>query len=621
MTNIFIASAHTRGAPLPQLVNEIRIIEKVLQPLKERGSIGVISNRAANVDDIFHTFTTEKNIQVFHYAGHADGESLHLEEKGNIKGIAELFGLSGRDEKGNGSLRFAFINGCSSAGQVESLHKAGVEAVIATIRPIEDQAALTLAKQFYRTWSIEGKKLKDAFDTAIARVKTTSGVEFRGGSIFTNEISNYPFSGGQLPWGLYINPGLENTAIIENWVLNKRPKLPPMFMEEVRPNANQSLRELVHAFRKSDAEAQQIIRNERKDPLMVLIERLPWIVGTHLRRLFAAEEGKTMAEPGIERLKELITAYSELTRFISYLTLTMLWDAKREGFDIPELPFELVPDEEEFKKTDYVFHIREHFKILDEIDNTDPLQMEPKIGQLLQTIDDENGLRPDYLIMEEWKHALAESDERFAELVNSRTTEAGDDIKKLVLEAETMYARFLKASLFLTHYQLHTVRSVVVDKIRNLNDEQPYSHYTISLHAAFSQLQSSLTVRETATDSYCLLLTPRNQSVDKLANAINLSPFYIDRSSFIGNSTNSYPAIFVLDYCRKNGMDKEYVFHYIDADVNHNYAFAKDNQLVIDPFGATLPDHMEVAPEEIIRFERIYEQFEQMDLDIPHGNN
>ncbi len=201
--------------------------------------------------------------------------------------------------------------------------------------------------------------------------------------------------------------------------------------------------------------------------------------------------------------------------------------------------------------------------------------------------------------------------------MQSRATEKPEGVKGLVLEAEAVYARFLKAALFLTQYKLHTVRSIVVDKIRNLNAERPYSHYTISLHAAFSQLQTATTPLETATDNYCLLLTARGQQEDTLTSAINLSPFYIDRSSFIGKNTGNYPSVFALDYCEGDDFDKKYVFHYIDNDINHHYAFEQDNELVIDPYGAVLPEHLEVEPATAERFEPIYEQLQQLESDLP----
>ena len=190
--------------------------------------------------------------------------------------------------------------------------------------------------------------------------------------------------------------------------------------------------------------------------------------------------------------------------------------------------------------------------------------------------------------------------------------------------AEAIYAKFLSSVLFFTKYKLHTVRSIVVDKVRSLSDATPYSHHTMSLHAAFGDLETLLTEREAATDNYCLLLAPLVKNGDTLADAVNLSPFYLDRSSFIGNSSGNYPALFAMDFKRVKESDffddeEEYVFHYIDKDINHDYAFAKDLELVINKVGAELPDHIEDRQKLSKSFIKVFQQIEQLNKDFPHN--
>ncbi|MCO6480400.1 MAG: CHAT domain-containing protein [Phaeodactylibacter sp.] len=617
MKHIFLACAHApEQTPLPGLVQELRAIERALAPLHQRRLYELESNRAANTDDIFNQFTNTPDIEVFHYAGHADGEALYLEEAGHIKGIAELFGLNRQEGGGANPLRLVFLNGCATRGQVSSLHAVGVAAVIATNAKVNDEAARQLAGQFYSTWATEGRTLEQAFQTAVAKMHTLPEAASRGFDMDIASLPDGPYEEA-IPWGLYLNPALPDEDI-KQWVLNQPPPLPEMVLEGIRPNPTQSLRELVFLFKKSIPE----LRTSRQDPLMVLIERLPWIVGTHLRRLFAVEPGRTMAEPGLERLRELITAYSELTRFLSYLSLSMLWDAVSEGFEVAPLPFPLIPTEEDYTSTDFIFRTRTHLERLENLNNTDPLHLEPHFRAFLQEIDNEEGLRPGYLLMEEWKQALATGDERFEALARSRAAGKANAEKGLALEAEAIYAGFLKACLFLTEYKLHTVRSIVVDKIRKLESEHPYSHHLIALHAAFETPKTATTMRETATDNYCLLLTPRKNADDPalLNDIVNLSPFYLDRSSFIGNNINSYPAVFTLDYQRGEGFYKEYVYHYIDRDINHDYAFAQDNELAITTDGARLPEHIEAGPEAMERFEKVHLQLEQLEMDIPQTN-
>ena len=335
-----------------------------------------------------------------------------------------------------------------------------------------------------------------------------------------------------------------------------------------------------------------------------------------------------MLQPGKERLRELISAYSSLTRFISYISLSMLWDSRRQqlnlqpGASFAPLPFSLIPEEAEYQSTDYIFRAKAYQERLGQLKKAvvDPIGLIPKINDFLNKVEQEEELGQGYLVMEGWKQSMAAGEKQLEELMKSRAKGNADGLKQLVLEAEAIYTRFLKAALFLTEYKLHTVRSIVVDKLRSLDDSRPYSHYTISLHAAFSELQTMLTERETATDSYCLLLTHRAQEGDVLAEAINLSPLYIDQTSYINNNTRDYPAVFTLDYRKGQDMEAEYCFHYIDTDVNHQYTFANDHQLAINWLGAPYLEHIELEPEDEELFKRIHEQLMHLEQDIPHQN-
>ena len=104
------------------------------------------------------------NIILFHYAGHADGKSLHLgSEAARSQGIAELLAQCPR-------LKLVVLNGCSTKGQVEYLKECGVKAIIATHAPIDDNKAETFAQRFYQCLA-NNDNVETAFNTAIAQVR------------------------------------------------------------------------------------------------------------------------------------------------------------------------------------------------------------------------------------------------------------------------------------------------------------------------------------------------------------------------------------------------------------------------------------------------------------------
>ena len=427
MKQILLAAAHLEHAPLPALVSEIRVIEKLLMPLHQQKNLDIQSNRAANIDDLFDHFSQYPSTEIFHYAGHADGSNLYLEEAGNIKGIAELFGLNRVSATGWNTLRLVFLNGCASKGQVSSLHKAGVQAIIATSRPIDDQLGALFARNFYQSWNEENCTFLKAFETACARVHTQSA-----DTEIVTEQRNLAFQDKAdyvepLPWGLYLHPALEDPDQVHNWVLHEIPRLPDMLLAEVKSNATQSLSELVREFIKQ--EKQRSFSRKRRDPVLMLIERLPWTIGTHLRRLFAAGSNRTMLEPGLERLKELIAAYSDLTQFLSYLSLAILWDSRRKQLELQPnahfeaLPFSLIPETDHYEATDYIYRTSIYLERIHQLSDAivDPIQILPHIEAVIQKVEDEKVLASAYNIMEGWKQAMATGEEQLAALIAARS--------------------------------------------------------------------------------------------------------------------------------------------------------------------------------------------------------
>ncbi len=611
MNNIFLAGAHLEGAPLPELVEEIRQLETILRPLHERAIWGLESNRAANLNDVFGTFSRgNAKITVFHYAGHAGQQELHLDGGGQVRGIAELFGLT----QGSG-LQLVFLNGCATAGQVGAFHQAGVGAVIATSRPIGDELAYGFAVCFYQTWAMEGKTLEQAFQTATAFLHSKATgknhevvVETRGfGRV--NEAEKTA-----LLWGLYLNPQLtaDQQKHLRHWALNPPPQLPPQLLRDVPSHTTESLLELVYDFEQNDAEAQKEIA-EGKDPLLVLITRLPWTVGTHLRRLFAVEDSQSMTEAGAERLKELVSGYTELTRFISYLALSALWDERQKAHVSPErlhqLP--LIPDTDGQVSTDYIWRLRQYFALQKEIPG-DPFGLEEHLENFLNTVDTE--LTEGYHFIEALKQVLAPDSppEILQELVLTRTGKV-EGLADICLQTEAIFSRFLRAALFLTKFRLYTVRSILVDKIRFLDLKNPYVHKTMSLHGAFSDIKLIPTPRAIASDNACILFAPANQPSDPLAGALNLSPFYIDKSAYLEDKIAHSPTVYVLKY---QTTGDEFVYEYLDGDVNHQYIFAEDHRLVIRRYGAVFPAALKIDLKDSQRFQVVYQQLRKLNQDF-----
>ncbi|MDX2249437.1 MAG: CHAT domain-containing protein [Bacteroidia bacterium] len=196
---IFLAYANDRTDPsryLRNLVSEVRIIRRMLEQ-KVSPPYRVIVRGNATVQEIEEVFDRNPGkIEVFHFAGHADGLQLLFESETGEKETAGMEGFTRFLGKQSG-LRLVFLNGCATQSHAESLVKEGVSAVIATHTAIRDRAALAFAERFYKRLA-DRRTIRQAFEDAETRAYTqfSRGDEFRSFYIPGENAT-------ALPWKLY----------------------------------------------------------------------------------------------------------------------------------------------------------------------------------------------------------------------------------------------------------------------------------------------------------------------------------------------------------------------------------------------------------------------------------
>lgn len=125
------------------------------------------------IEKLFKLFDFYKGrIILLHFAGHADGKGIYLDNHAKVEGLSRLF----KREVEDGQLQLVFLNGCSTVGQVKLLSEAGVPSVIATNCPINDQKAIDFSKRFYESLTNINAKttLKEAFENSKTRLLTDS---------------------------------------------------------------------------------------------------------------------------------------------------------------------------------------------------------------------------------------------------------------------------------------------------------------------------------------------------------------------------------------------------------------------------------------------------------------
>src|SRR5271166_2544236 len=149
---------------------------------------------------------------ILDYGGHAGGDRLFLESAGTEGAVAHAEGLATfLGQRRN--LQLVFLNGCSTRAQAAGLLDAGVAAVIATARAIEDAIALEFAAAFYSELA-SGATLRAAYEAARGRVLAGRGsapqAYFRTRDLGTTDhVPVDPADDRGFPWELRLAAGAE----------------------------------------------------------------------------------------------------------------------------------------------------------------------------------------------------------------------------------------------------------------------------------------------------------------------------------------------------------------------------------------------------------------------------
>ena len=199
---------------LRDLPEELRQLQAILEAAEGKGLCKLVVRPNAELKQIFETFTEHRDrVAIFHYGGHAGGDGLFLESTGTEGAVAHAEGLATFLRQRH-NLQLVFLNGCSTRAQAAGLLDAGVAAVIATARAIEDAIALEFAAAFYSKLA-SGATLRAAYEAARGRVLAGRGsapqAYFRTRDLLvgTDHASVDPADDRGFPWELRLAPGAE----------------------------------------------------------------------------------------------------------------------------------------------------------------------------------------------------------------------------------------------------------------------------------------------------------------------------------------------------------------------------------------------------------------------------
>ena len=205
---------------LRNLPEEHRQLHEILREAESNGLCRLELLPYATLDEIFDVFTRNRDqVTILHYAGHADSGRLLLESSAAGGAPAHAAGLATFLAQRRG-LQLVFLNGCSTRAQIARLLEAGVSAVIATARAIDDGMAREFAAAFY-TELASGAPLRAAYEAARGRVLAARGDAPKAyyqsrelGDPTADAVSPDPSDDHGFPWEF--RPGAE---LVERWSL------------------------------------------------------------------------------------------------------------------------------------------------------------------------------------------------------------------------------------------------------------------------------------------------------------------------------------------------------------------------------------------------------------------
>ena len=536
---VYVTFANDQNEFLETLKAERDGIAAALQPYDDSAVIQYSLQTAASIDLIFQRLgEIPDRLAIFHYAGHASGESLHL-DGGDAKGagLADRFGLF------KSSLKLVFLNGCATRGQVAALIARGVKAVIATAAPINDAMAKDFSVGFYNALA-DGMTLGDAFETATALVKT------KGDSRAPQASRGFSWGGmpetptEALPWGLYLGEGGE--AVLD-WTLpplrDVGPELsPPTEVNAVNEALRNALSEGLSSANPGFAAAVQDLSNPwSPNPGAVqeaIVDKLPAPIAEQVRKLFNQEVEDEA------RLRQLLQTYDVTLRLFCFTALAQLWNEmdSNPGLRITEdqrdrlrKRLELTADDAKcYDDFGLIVTVMQIFQA----NGVQPFMPEcVKLAAELTNDRPDDPVELAHAFMEDLRARLPASPA--PPNVEPAPSLPPDQVKALCAEAYGRLGVVLADLGFVTRYFPVTVKRIEVRKARNEDAKYLYTEFALDRLTRGSTAARYL--RTMISDSGCVLLRlgriPPGTPLEK--TYLNLTPFVIDQSSIYDDRVSS----------------------------------------------------------------------------------
>lgn len=544
MDVLFFAFANDSANPLATLKDEAAELSRLLSPGEQKGHYVLVFEPFATRENLVSSLAQYKNqITLFHYSGHAGRDALATaDELSHAEGIAHLLGQCP-------NLKLAFLNGCSTQGQVKQLWEKGVPGILATSAPVEDAAATRFSSRFYQALSNQ-EKLQSAFELAKGDMLTTTpGFQIQ----FHRSIGVINEQESKAEWGLFAKEGRDDvlnwqvptavaTPVATNFVPNKT--LVDTLIATLAPYSRD-----VRNIKRDEEDGEKV---DFADKRLAILNSLPAPIAEQLRKLMVplGDSDQGFDKIGAPRAAQLVQTYTTIIELFTFIHLAQLWDGQEAKPDakLPDAQLNI---------------IRRFFQLnLAERNTYEMITLMRNIREAMEAnhytyfLEELTSLKTIY----EQQNAFFDACNYLDALkrrIDGKSL-AGHEVPEACQRGEQQLAEIFKELGFLARYTLAAVRMIDVVKFRH--DKTPkFRHALVNLVKVMGGLELQEELLDKFMDSRSVLLIKKSE---EQTTYINLSPFVIDENAFEDKTSD---------------VSKVYFFYYYDR-AQDKYAFRHVNK-------------------------------------------
>ncbi len=511
MDILLFAFANDRKDPLPTLTDEYLSINKILAPRVLRQHFLAWALSHATLEEVaFYLTLFRDSIKLFQFSGHAGRDQLFLEDGvAQAKGIAHLLGQCQ-------NLQAVILNGCSTRGQVEVLHEAGVPLVIATSAPVNDDAATRFAKRLLQALET-GQNIETAFELACGEVLAKQKIRI------WRDVRAISRDEEEGVWGIFLHPEKGDAG---KWMLPTRPNR--VYNTRYQPN-ELLLETLFETFARTNIEvksfweADKNLDENRGDVIFSLLKALPAPLSEQVRKLVKqtppGERILSYDSPGIMRLEQMAQTYQITMDFMVFAMISQIWEISYSTeWNTPEVLRKTIKSylhlkPQERQDFDYFSFIGTLHVALSGHHHDLFIQ---EFGSLDHTFLDDEAVKNACFFLETLRRQI--------KLIGAL------DMIELCERAEDALSTIFSRLGYLGKYILATIRNIDVQKYR-FKQEAQFEHLVMKWHGLDGNYDKEFRRQREFMDNRSVVLL-RWEENDRNNRFLNLSPFVLDENTF-----------------------------------------------------------------------------------------